>query len=59
MDEFLIIALLVPVYAFIFVCLASWFFGRAKRFILRDVFVAMTVVALLLGIILALKPSVQ
>lgn len=59
MGEYTIIAFLVPIYAFIFVCLGSWFLGRAKRFSLRDAFIAMTVVAILLGIIMALAPQVQ
>ena len=54
-----IIALLVVVYAFIFGCFVAWFFGRAKRFSLRDLFIAMTVIAVLLGIIMALAPRVQ
>jgi hypothetical protein len=54
-----IVAFLVAVYVFIFVCLGSWFFGRAKRYSLRDLFVAMTIVAVLLGIIMILMPRVH
>jgi hypothetical protein len=57
MDE--IVILLAFVYAFIAFCLGSWFLGRAKRFSLRDLFVVVTVVAVLLTLIMILKPSVQ
>jgi hypothetical protein len=51
--------LLVPIYAFILVCLGAWFFGRAQRFSIRNLFVAMTVLAVLLAIFVALTPRIQ
>jgi hypothetical protein len=54
-----IIVLLAVVYTFIAVCLGTWFFGRAKRFSLRDLFFTVTVLAMLLALFMALIPSIQ
>jgi hypothetical protein len=54
-----IVVILLLCYVFIFVCLGSWLFDRAKRFSLREALIAMTVFAIFLSLIVALLPRVQ
>jgi hypothetical protein len=50
-DVFILIyAILLAVYAFIFGVLATGWYRRAKRFSLRDAFIALTAVAILLAL---------